>query len=175
MFDSYREPTGSAALAETIEPGRYGVKLIRFEDDGVSSYADPNDANPAHRIRWVFHLYPTGSNTPLVDADGREYEHFEWTSSRTGPKSSARPWIEALLGRPMQPGDGGQELTEKLVGGKAWALLDHVTTPGTNGSEPRTRLKILSLSPIVRGQKPGTAAAPKPVPAPVAQEEAFAA
>lgn len=169
MFATVRPPAQN--FAGLVEDGRYGIELVRFEDEGVSIYAKPEDQNPSHRIRWVFHLYTGGSRVPLRTPEGEVFEMFAWTSDRTGAKSSARPWFEALLGRPLVVGDGGDALVAEAVGKKAWAMIGTVRKPGQDGGLDRDVLQILSMSPL----KPGAATPPAEPAPPMRQMDAVRA
>lgn len=160
MFATVRPPSEGSAYIENVEPGRYLAKLVRFEDEGVSQFAKPGDPNPPHRIRWVFNLAHPDSNSPLMTDEAEPFELFAWSNSAVGAKSTARPWFEALLNRPLEIGEGGSQLANAVIGKVAWAMIDRVIDPGEQGETPRVKLKLLSLSPYVKGQKPGTAKAP---------------
>ena len=160
-FRDVSNSSGGGDYAEFIEPGRYLLKLVRFEDLGVSTFAEPGDPNPPHSIRWAFLVArPDSSTEPLLGMDGQRFELFGYTSTATGKKSKARPWLQALLGRELSEGEKGADLAREALGRKAWAMLDHKVIPGEQGSQDRTTVVILSLSPYKEGEKPGRAAAP---------------
>lgn len=132
---------------EAIEPGRYIVKLVRFEQTSHAEYGPG--------IKWVFHVANPATDPPtlIYQQDGTPYEFFQITSPKLGPKSKkARPWLEALLGRPIVEGqDTGDALAKAVVGKKAAALI------GPNDGGYST---IHQMFPL--GGKAAAVAAPSP-------------
>jgi hypothetical protein len=154
------EDTEYAHAADFLEPGRYVVKLIRHEDLGISAFAKPEDKNPAHRIAWVFQV-GTDTGQPMVAPDGRALEFKGYTNNATGPRSSARPWIEALLNREIIPGESGAALAQEVIGKKALAMLNVVSAEDAAFPD-RKNVKVLDMSPFVpRGNAASSAPAPR--------------
>src|SRR6266702_264649 len=116
------------APAEPIDVNnKYLVKLAEIKDEGVSKFADPADADPAHNLRWVFRM-ATQDKTPILDVEGGPYEHHDYTSNRTGKSKTktakARLWAEALLGRPLEDNEIDDSLPMALREKVAVALFE---------------------------------------------------
>lgn len=162
------------ASAEPIDANeRYLVRLMEIKDEGVSQFADPADADPAHNLRWVFRLHHM-DKTPVLNIDGDVYEHHDYTSNRTGKSKSktakARQWMEALLGRSVEDGEIDDNLPNLLKDKAAVCLFEEQQKESQTG-ELYTKLKILRLSPF-NANAPETKPEPKPKPEPVAAGKA---
>jgi hypothetical protein len=99
------------------EPGKYYVTCTAIED------APDKGFGPG--VKWVFML--EDFNTGEVWAQ----DLWQFTSTKMGPKAKARPIIEALLGRPLQPREvpDSRELLDK----KMIAMVIH--EPRDDGSK----------------------------------------
>jgi len=138
--------TNSQGVA--IEPGRYLVKLIRFEK--------LEDGEFGPRRRWVFAVADAATQTPLYQTDGRVFELGQTTSTKMGKKANARKLFEGLLGRELTDGEDGRAIAQEALGKKALALIG----PNQNGW-----IEILSLTPATNGKaakEPVAAGAPAP-------------
>ena len=116
-----------------IEDGTYIAKLIRFED------APAQDFGPG--MKWVFWLWEEATKTPIVDGNQEMYEFFQFSSASLAPKSKARPWMEALVGRALVEGESSAALAAEATGKSARAVLENVLKDG------QYRTKILSMKP----------------------------
>lgn len=155
MFDT-KQSTGSRPV-EAITSGQYVGKLIRLEP-----FEQTYDGQTKTRIRWIWHVAPIATpRQPVRNTDGEPWEFFSYSGTATGQKSTAGPWIQTLLGRPIQPGEDGDALSQQLIGkvGELWIKVE--TVPGEHGQEPQTKTSLLSVDPF----KPGGAVKPEPVAA----------
>ncbi len=119
-----------------LPDGVYAVKLISVEEqisrDGLDF------------LRWIFEVVgePEYAGASLTGA----------TSLRLSPRSKARQWAEALLGRRLER---GEELdTDTLIGRTAMATVTTVDRDGVSYN------RIESLAPVRRAARP----APEPAP-----------
>jgi hypothetical protein len=124
-----------------IDPGRYIVKVVRLEPG--------KDGEFGPTIRWVFNLATPDTKLVISAPSGEPYELFQFTSVKVGQKSTSRPWIEALLDRPLNDGESGSELARAVIGKKAVALI---------GQNERGYTAVLQMSPL------STLAKSKPAP-----------
>lgn len=159
MFSTY---SGGSPSAEGLESGQYVGKLMRLEPF-QSEFLDDR-GNPKQRIKWIWHIaHADNPRQPLLGGDGEPYEFWSYSGTATGEKSTAGPWLRALLGRPVQPGEDGDALAQAVIGraGTLWIKVE--TVAGEQGGLDRTTSKLLSVDPYKAG-----AAAPKPQPVAVA-------
>lgn len=124
LFD---DPKGTF---ETVEPGKYLAKLDRIER--------MSDGEFGPRRKWVFHLADPATGTVIYRADGERHEFPVVTSTKLGPKATARMLAQGLLGRELTDDDTGAALASEILGKRAIALI------GPNGNNWVT---ILSLAP----------------------------
>ena len=87
-------PATDQSEIELPEPGRYVVKCVAIEN------APDKGFGPG--VKWVFHLIDPASGVTTQSVQGGDYELWQFTSVKMGPKARARPIIEALLGRPLE-------------------------------------------------------------------------
>jgi hypothetical protein len=181
VFSKPKSGTSYVAPAEAIDVNqRYLVKLIEIKDEGVSQFADPADPDPKHNLRWVFQMAHL-DRTPIKDVDGNPYEHHDYTSNRTGKgktkTATARTWMEALLGRPVDDDEIDDSLPRMLQNKVATALFEEKERGGQDGQESYMRLKILRLNPYKGGTSTPAVerTAPPPAPAPRREPEPVAA
>lgn len=130
-----------------VEEGRYRVKLTDLVDTDPPT--DHLDWGP--RLRWFFNIYDSDGD-PVLTEDGEQGQICPITGTSTGPKSKARPWIEALLGRAIENGDTGEEMQDEIIGKEGWALIS---------DNEKGYSQILSISPL---KKTGAKAAGKEAP-----------
>jgi hypothetical protein len=103
---------------------------------------DPSEQHPewGPRLKWVFYLADySNPSAPMYGQDGEPYEFWQTTSTKLSPKSTARPWVEALLARQLGANESGAEIAAALPGKKAVVMI------GPN-AEGYTR--ILSIQPM---------------------------
>ena len=170
MFDTPAKTTSYVAPAEPIDVDqRYVFKLVHLEDEGVSKFAYPAKNETFHNIRWNFKVANADTKQPIKDIDGNDWEHAEWTSSKTGknPKNGmvakARVYIEALLGHTVEDDEITPDLPGMLEGKYAVGFFEEVEREAQDGST-YMKLRIMRLTPYKAGAK----AEPKPEPKPVA-------
>lgn len=164
MFQTPKTGTTFVAPEEPIDVNqRYLVKVMKLTDLGVSKFPQPTDDpdNPTHRIQWAFRMAHS-DGTPVLNVDGDPYEHYDYTSSKTGKSTKAggktatsRLWMEALFGHPLEDDEIGPEIANELVGKVAVALLEE-TEKTSQAGEAYTAIRILRLSP----RKPATQVIP---------------
>lgn len=141
-------PLKDANDFEALERGSYLLQLQRIED------ADPGQFGP--RLKWVFLVWKKDTREQVMDGD-QPYEFWQFTSEKMTPRATARSYVEALLGRTVQPGESGGALAAECVGKAAEAYI----APNENGYTG-----IVDIYPL--GTVKTAAAAPAPAAAPVA-------
>ena len=119
----------------TIEPGTYTVTVLRIEDMEPGQYGE--------RMRWVLALTDE-DGVPVAWDNGDPYEWWQQTGTTLGPKSTARKWADALMGRDLRDGDDGDDVADALIGKSARALIDI----GETGFA-----RIVGLTPLKRRAK----------------------
>lgn len=115
---------------QAVDPGRYIVRVVGLDPTEHVEYGPG--------IKWRFNLAEQATGTPIYQADGSMYELWQTTSTKLSPRSRARPWVEALLGRDLADGDTGPALAQEVIGKKALALV---------GPNDKGYTSILSMSP----------------------------
>lgn len=147
--DVFGFPTVKSSGGIEIEPGRYLVKLLRYErvDDGQFG----------PRRKWIFAIATADTQQPLYDAEGNLVEFAEWTSLKLGQKARARMLFEGLLGRELEDGEDGRAIAKECIGRKGLALI---------GPNENQWTCVLSLQPYTNGdgkakQSAAAGAAPK--------------
>jgi len=118
-----------------IDPGTYVVTVLRIEDMEPGLYGD--------RMRWVMAL-TDDAGEPVTWDNGEPYEWWQQTGTTLGPKSTARKWADALMGRDLREGDDGDDVADALIGKSARALIDI----GETGYA-----RIVGLTPLKRRAK----------------------
>lgn len=180
MFQAPSRTTTYTAPAEDIDINeRYLFKLAKLEDEGVSKFADPAKGETFHNIRWHYRVaLASDPSKPILDTEGKPWEHVEWTTSKTGknPKSGvaakARLWAEALIGHALEDDEIDDGLSDRILNKVASGLFEEKELTNQSG-EVYTRLRIMRLSPLKT--KAGAAPAPTPVPTPTPAPVAAAA
>lgn len=106
------------AGAVHIEEGRYLLKLTDIQD------VEPNSAHPewGPGIKFVFAVHDQKREQLLDDEDAPVFIS-PLTGTSTGPKSKARPILEALLGREIEMTDTGAGLAAEALGKWCSALI----------------------------------------------------
>lgn len=151
-------PLGGSTYT-TLDEGNYIIRLIRLED------AEPGQFG--RRMKWVFHVWRQDTGELVREEEtGDPYEWWQTTSEATGPRSTARPWIEALLARKLPDRYGAEEMAawcQEMVGKTAVAYV----APNQNEYTTILRIKphVATPAPAPEASAPPAAA---PAPAPVA-------
>ena len=102
-------------------PNKYEVELVAFQD--VPPSPEHPDWTPS--MRWIFNVYDLQTHAPIMNDDDEPAQFCPLSGSSVGPKSkTARPWLEALLGRPIEPTDTGRGLQAEAIGKRAIAMID---------------------------------------------------
>lgn len=120
-----------------VEMGRYIVEVVGFAD--VPPGEDHPDWGP--RIRWTLNVYDNDGD-PVLDEDGRPGQLMPMTGVSIGPKSKAKPWIEAFLGRPLDATDTAAAIAKLLVGKRAYAMIS---------DNERGYSTVVSMAPMKKG------------------------
>lgn len=144
----FQDPTESSF--PQITDGQYLLQLQRLED------AEPGQFGP--RVRWVFLMWNASTREQVCWENGEPYEWWRMTSPKTGQRSTARKYMEALLGRDLTTDDTGEALAKAVVGRTALAM---VATNDEGWAE------IVSIKPYTKGSAQAQAT-PEPAPVPVA-------
>lgn len=170
MFDTPSKKTLFVAPAEPIDVDqRYLVKVAKIEDEGVSKFADPAKGEKFHNLRWHFRVAHSDTKEAILNAEGDAWEHVQWTTSKTGRNpngagmtATARLWMEALLGRPVEDDElESRSITADMLINKVASCIFEEKEAENQQGEAYTKLVILRLSPF-RAE----AAKPKPAPKP---------
>ena len=140
-------PATDQSEIELPEPGKYVVKCIAIED------APDKGFGPG--VKWVFQLIDPQSGITIQSNRGGDYELWQFTSVKMGPKARARPIIEALLGRPLDVANREVPDPRHLIGRSMIAMVIH--EPRDDGS---LKAVVTSCKPYTQG-----GAAPAPAPA----------
>lgn len=140
--DAMGFPTVKASGGIEIEPGRYIVKLLRFERMEPGQFGE--------RRRWIFAIADAATQSPMFDTEGNLVEFAEFTSLKLGQKARARMLFEGLLGRELADGEDGRAIAQEAIGKKGLALI---------GPNANNWTCILSLTPYVSENGNGKAKA----------------
>ena len=74
-------------------------------------------------MRWVLGL--TDEDGEIIAwPNGEQYEWWQQTGTTLGPRSTARKYSDALLGRELRDGEDGDAILEELIGRTARALIE---------------------------------------------------
>lgn len=131
-----------------LDEGNYILQLKALEDGEPGTFGA--------RMRWTFLAWHLETGAQVInEQDGTPFEWWQSTGESIGPRSKARPWVEALLGRKIEKGDDAGAISEEIIGKSMEAYVapnedDYVT--------------ILRAKP--RTARPAASAAPAPAPAP---------
>ena len=98
-----------------IEPGTYTVEVIGIEEMEPGQYGE--------RMRWVLGLTDEDGET-ISWPDKSPYEWWQQTGTTLGPRSTARKYADAMLGRELRDGEDGDDILEELIGRTARALIE---------------------------------------------------
>jgi hypothetical protein len=90
-------PATDKSEYELPDPDRYIAVCVGIED------APDKGFGPG--VKWQFQLINPQTNLNVADSQGRDFILWQFTSTKMGPKSRARPIIEALLGRELVNGE----------------------------------------------------------------------
>ena len=136
---------------QDFRPTPPGLFLMKLKDMERAEGRDFTTGEPTERMRWIFTI------ERVIDCDDEEAdslvgeEFWAWTSITMGRKAHMRAYVEALLGRPVEP---EEEITsDDLLGRRLKATVAAYTKQ--NG-EPGTKIS---------GVVPVKAVAPKPAAA----------
>ena len=146
--------------APGLAEGWYRAKLTELEER-----ESQNPLYPAPQVIWHFEL--TNSKGELMaDSRGFNLDFWVFTSQSIGPKSNARPIMEALLDGSINSDDNPDELAEKAIDKTCYVkIADYYSEDGEpKGSRPvkGTWTPLSKRQTIAGGQR--TAAAPRPGP-----------
>ena len=139
-------PATDQADIELPEPGRYIAKCVAIED--------APDKGFGAGVKWVFKLIDPGSGITIQSRNGGDYELWQFTSTKLGPKSKARPIIEALQGKPLANGEVPD--SRKLLGRSMVTLVIHEKRE--DGSD---KASVTSCKPFSEQAAGGAVAAPR--------------
>lgn len=104
-----------------LKPDTYDLYLTSIEDVEAKSFDDPNTTQT--RLVWTF-VVDTEKHPKCVNEQGEPIAIKRWTSTATGPKSTAREFVSAILGRPTKP-DERFRIREELVNGRLRAVINY--------------------------------------------------
>lgn len=108
-------PFESARPPFHVAEGRYTLKLVDFEDYIMSGdYTQDGQDKPM--IRWIFNVQDPKTGEWMRDSSGEVAHIVDSTSTATGPRSRARPMLEALAGRTFSRQDDIAAIAATLPG-----------------------------------------------------------
>lgn len=175
----FAQPKAQVEYVSPLEPidinQRYVFRVRKIEDKGIGQFDDPDDPNAAHRLLWTFWVYNL-DKSPVLNANNDPYEHTQYTSNRTGKgkkTATARLWIEALFGRPLEDSEIGPGIEHQLIDKVAVGLFEEKEATNRDG-EAYNRLSILRLSAMKAPAPEAPKPAPKPAQKPLAEVVAAA-
>lgn len=117
------EATAGASF-ETIKPGPYNVTLARVEQKEQPKFGAPDETEV--RLTWIFEVDPAKHPKTIRD-DGSPHELRKWTSTASGPRSTARAIVQALLNRELATGEKLD--IEDLYGKRCLAVVGYQKEP----------------------------------------------
>jgi len=144
------------------EVGRYIATLKELKD--------APDRGWGIGAQWVFTLAELMSGVTLVDADGKDEELWQFTSTKMSPKARARPFVEALLGRPLDIANREAPDPRLLVGKSMLCVLIH-----EKADDGSVRARLTSCTPYVPSTTTPVAAPPRQAAPPSPTEDALKA
>ncbi|MFN8525143.1 MAG: hypothetical protein U0821_18765 [Chloroflexota bacterium] len=96
------KPASDQESAPIIEPGFYLLTLEKLEEAAPSQFSQDG----APQVKWFFTVSQDGDpSAKVLMQNGEPYELYQWSSTSMNKRSKARPWAEALLGRPLVVGE----------------------------------------------------------------------
>lgn len=139
--------------APYVDEGWYKATLIEREEK-----ESQNPQYPAPQVIWHFTL-EDDNGTIMTDDRGSTLDFWVFTSLAAGPKSNARPMVEALTGHSFQAGD---EEDEAVVGNTCQVkIADYFREDGEFGGSKAVKGSWLALG----APRPGAAQRPTRAPA----------
>jgi hypothetical protein len=101
--------------APDYTPVPSGVYRARFEG------TEERESERGHYVRWAWRM---------VEGEFADRMVFGNTSQHFGPQAKARKWLEAMLNRPIEP---GEEVDPDDLAGKAYTIRVENTAPDARG------------------------------------------
>ena len=105
------------AEAPYLDEGWYKATLNELEDRESA-----NPMYPAPQVIWHFGMASLDGQV-MQDDRGFELDFWVFTSQSIGPKSNARPMMEALLGREIGSHDEPAALEKMAIGKSCWVKV----------------------------------------------------
>lgn len=134
------------------------VQLVDMDEyEGISTI----DGKPYTSIKWILRVFDADGNSFTNLIDGSPYETWQFTSKSMAPKSNARAWAAAFLGK--------QELTDmecdRLAENFDGALMEKFALASwkVEDKDGNKRLKIALLRPLKKTAAARTTPAAVPV------------
>jgi hypothetical protein len=140
-------PATDVAEVELPEPGKYIVKCVGIED------APDRGFGPG--VKWIFHLTDPVSGVTMQSKYGDTYSLWQFTSTKMSPRSRARMFIEALLGRPLDAAKREVPDPRDLIGRSMEAVVIH-----ERRDDGSTKATVTSCRPVAPPAGPGAARQP---------------
>lgn len=154
-------PATDQSDIELPEPGKYILTLLDLTDAPAKQFGPG--------LKWTYKMVDPESGVTIQSRDGGDYELWQFTSVKLSPKSRARPFVESLLGRPLDTANREQPDVRQLIGRSMLGIVIHERRE--DGSD---KAVVTSCKPYVA---PATSAvaAPHRTPPPPATEDALKA
>lgn len=157
-------PLNDVGAGLEIPDGVYTLQVAEPLED-----AKPGQFGP--RMKWQMWVWDADGN--LLTEDGRTW--WQFTGTATGPRSTARPWLEALLARELGKGDTGEALSAAIVGCNMMARIEtndegyaNIVKVWPHGADEPGKAKKPAAPPALKGAAPAAAKAPAGPKAPAA-------
>lgn len=157
-------PLNDVGAGLEIPDGVYTLQVAEPLED-----AKPGQFGP--RMKWQYWVWDAEGN--LLTEDGRTW--WQFTGTATGPRSAARPILEALLARELAKGDTGEVLSNLIVGCNMMARIEtneagyaNIEKVWPHGTDEPGKAKKPAAPPALKGAAPAAAKAPTAAKAPAA-------
>jgi hypothetical protein len=135
----FKSPAGGGDWWAPQQPGMFRMKLVDIEDGPELEFGPT--------VKWRFEMYNMdGTPVKYVPSGGpnagKEIQAVAdgLTSFSTGPRSTARQYFQALLGRALLPTDDINVLQQEVIGKECI---------GSWGPNTKGRMAIQSLMPAM--------------------------
>lgn len=148
-------PATNVEGGPAVPEDRFAFELIGLEP------APPGGPRTSPGVKWIFALYDREGARFMSPIDGSPYEFYRTTGLSLGPRSNARVYAEALLGRVLEQ---DEQLNPRALMGKRFSAM--VLHRKSQLDATKTVADLASFRPATSpADPPAPIAVPKPVPA----------
>lgn len=146
---SFTIPPATNNAGTAIPVGLYTVRLKALEH----SYQEEGPFGPGDRVKWIFTV------EQVIDSDDEDAESkvgeelWAYTSLSMGRKAKMRGYVEALMGRTLEDGEG--IAPEDLIDRRAKAsVVPHERQDGTMTTKVGSLLPARKAAPVGAAKGP---------------------